>query len=346
MRMLTENDGKREKCGLAAWHEKGLTGQGITVAVLDEPSAILDHMDREIYSAPLGEGSKIAHGSWVAQVVHEAAPGAKIVLLPFMNDADRMKTLMWLKANKPDIINMSLALVSADWCWSELMSVDSLVVAAAGNHGENTVDISKPACYDWTIGVGGIYEDGRLYGDNDNGESMDCVAYTGVYALNSKGKVLPFTGTSCAAPWLAGMLATYYTGKTVPPVGVVRELIKANCMDLEEAGKDRKSGYGFFVLPACTRIEPPYGGTGVPEWVPDAYQEVEVPEQEVTESEDDAMEIVLRIGSHAAWVNGECVALDCAPFASQGRTFVPLRAVAELMGCSVDYKDGVITIRA
>lgn len=325
--MLTDNDGKREKCGLAAWHARGYKGQGVTVAVLDETPFITEYMDRDVCSAPLGEGDSITHATWVAQVVHEAAPGAKIVLLPFMNDADRMKTLMWLKANKPDIINMSLALASADWCWSELMSIGSLVVAAAGNHGEDTADLSKPACYDWTIGVGGIYENGMLYGDNDNGDSMDCVAYTGVYARNSKGRVLPFTGTSCAAPWLAGMLAAYYSGREVPPVSVVRELIRANCEDIAEAGKDRRSGYGFFVMP-------------------DAYQEVEVPEQEVTESEDDAVEIVLRIGSHAAWVNGECVALDCAPFASQGRTFVPLRAVAELMGCNVDYKDGVITIRA
>ena len=315
--MLKQNDIKREKCGLTAWHNKGLVGQGITVAVLDEPSAILDHMDREIYSAPLGEGSKIAHGSWVAQVVHEAAPGAKIVLLPFMNDADRMKTLMWLKANKPDIINMSLALVSADWCWPELMSVGSLVVAAGGNHGENTEDLSKPACYGWPIGVGGYFENGRLYSDNNNGDSMDCVAYTGVYALNSKGKVLPFTGTSCAAPWLAGMLATYYTGKTVPPVGMVREFIRENCRDIADAGKDRKSGYGFFVLP----------------------------EQEI-ESEGEDMKIVLRIGNHAAEVNGESVSLDCAPFASQGRTFVPLRFIAETLGYIVDYnsKTGEITI--
>lgn len=325
--MLTENDGKREKCGLTVWHDKGLTGQGITVAVLDKPPFITGYMDREIYSAPLGEGSGITHATWVAQVVHEAAPGAKIVMLPFMNDTDRMKTLMWLKANKPDIVNMSLKLGTADWCWPDLMGLGSLVVAAGGNDGDGRADLAEPARFDWTIGVGGIYENGTLQDCNTNGDSMDCVAYTNVYALNTKGKAVPFSGTSCAAPWLSGMLATYYSAKTVPPVGEVRELIKANCRDMEEAGKDRKSGYGFFVLP-------------------DVYQEEEVPEQEVTESEDDAMEIVLIIGSHAAWVNGECVALDCAPFASQGRTFVPLRAVAELMGCSVDYKDGVITIRA
>lgn len=329
--MLTENDGKREKCGLKAWHDKGLTGQGITVAVLDKPPFITGYMDRDIYSAPLGEGSEITHATWVAQVVHEAAPGAKIVMLPFMNDADRMQSLLWLKYNKPDIINMSLKLCTADWCYPELMALGSLIVAAGGNDGDERADLAEPARFDWTIGVGGIYENGTLQHCNTNGESMDCVAYTNVYALNNKGKAVPFSGTSCAAPWLTGMLATYYTthtgtgSQTVPPVGIVREFIRENCRDMEEAGRDRKSGYGFFVLP-------------------EKYQQAELPE--VVESEDDSMEIVLQFGSCVALVNGEELALDVPPRAENGRTLVPLRFVAEALGCTVDYKDGVIIIRS
>ncbi|MBQ3199071.1 MAG: S8 family serine peptidase [Firmicutes bacterium] len=326
--MLTYNDAKREKCGLTEWHNKGLKGQGITVAVLDEWPFITEYMDREIYSAPLGEGKSITHGTWVAQVVHEAAPGAKIVMLPFFNSTeDKKKAIAWLKENHVDIINMSMKLGSCDWLWPDMEALDALVVAAGGNDGEDKSDLAEPARFDWTIGVGGIYENGTLQHCNTIGESMDCVAYTGVYALNTKGRAIPFHGTSCAAPWLSGMLATYYTGREVPPVGVVREMIKANCRDMDETGKDSMSGYGFFVMP-------------------DTCQEVEVPEQEVMESEDESMEIVLTIGSHAAEVNGESVALDCAPFASQGRTFVPLRFIAEALGCRVDYKEGIITIRA
>ncbi len=326
--MLTQNDIKRKNCGLTEWHKRGLTGQGITVAVLDEWPFITDYMDREIYSAPLGVGEGITHGTWVAQVVHEAAPGAKIVMLPFFNSIeDRKKAIAWLKENPVDIINMSMKLSDSDWLWSELKAIalKSLIVAAAGNDGDDAKDIAMPARFDWTIGVGGIYENGTLQHCNTIGENMDCVAYTGVYAQNTKGSEIPFHGTSCAAPWLSGMLATYYTGQTVPPVGMVRELIKANSRDMEEAGKDRKSGWGFFVLP-------------------EKYQPAEVPE--AGESEDENMEIVLQIGSHAAWVNGESVALDCAPFASQGRTFVPLRFIAEALGCQVDYKSktGQITI--
>ena len=54
--------------------------------------------------------------------------------------------------------------------------------------------------------------------------------------------------------------------------------------------------------------------------------------------------IVLHLGSSAAEVNGQAVQLDCAPRAEAGRTLVPLRFVAEALGCRVDYAAGQITI--
>lgn len=152
---------------------------------------------------------------------------------------------------------------------------------------------------------------------------------------------VPFGGTSCAAPWLSGMLATYYSGLRVPPVAVVRELIAANSRDLEEAGRDRKSGYGFFVLPEVDRDLAAIYEDDSEDLAEDP---VENPGEDPEESE--GTEIILHIGSFEAMVNGRSVALDCVPFVSEGRTFVPLRFIAEALGCTVDYANGVITIRA
>jgi len=50
-------------------------------------------------------------------------------------------------------------------------------------------------------------------------------------------------------------------------------------------------------------------------------------------------EIVLTIGSGEALINGEKRTLDCPPeLAPPGRTFVPLRFVAEALGAGVDYE--------
>ncbi len=59
----------------------------------------------------------------------------------------------------------------------------------------------------------------------------------------------------------------------------------------------------------------------------------------------DETDITLEIGSKRMEVNGQTVQLDTTPFAENGRTFIPIRAVSESMGCNVDYQtDGTITI--
>ncbi len=48
--------------------------------------------------------------------------------------------------------------------------------------------------------------------------------------------------------------------------------------------------------------------------------------------------ILMKIGSKTALVGNETVLLDAAPEIVNGRTFVPLRFVAESLGCQVEYK--------
>lgn len=318
------NEYKITECGLQEYHNANLKGQGKTIVILDSPSVIFDSMSRNLYFAPVGEvtvekagiGSKALHSAYVAQVVHAAAPKANIVMLPFMTNDDREKSLYWLADNRPDIINMSLDLATADWTYPILHGLDIPIVAAAGNRGCDTQDVAEPAKFDWTLAVGGIFDNGILYQQNNSGENMDCLAYTNVTVLNSKGGEVKFGGTSCAAPWLCGMLATYYTNANIPSVYKMRELIKSYSIDILDVGKDKMSGYGFFKLPTLAERERIMAKT----------------------------EIILELGKNTANINGKDVTLDCAPFAQDGRTYVPLRFVAENLGCNVNYNKGKITI--
>ncbi len=58
--------------------------------------------------------------------------------------------------------------------------------------------------------------------------------------------------------------------------------------------------------------------------------------------------VVMRLGSPYSLVGGDKVTIDestdVRPFAENGRTYVPLRFLAESLGASVDYNDGEITI--
>ena len=73
-----------------------------------------------------------------------------------------------------------------------------------------------------------------------------------------------------------------------------------------EPGKDQASGYGLFCLP-----EPP--------------------------KEEKNIEIKMKIDSKTAYINGEAVQLERAPEEKDGCTLVPVRFVAEALGCQVSY---------
>lgn len=315
------NESKIEKCGLLEYHKAGLKGQGKTIVVLDEPPHLRETMSEDVFSAPLGwrendVGCK-GHAAYCAQVIHEAAPEAKVVMLPFMNKSDREQSMVWLREHKGeyDILNMSFASVTGRPFWQELSELPAVSVAAAGNKAGGGV--TEPASLDWTIAVGGYVEGTeQIYADNSQGETMDCLAYTFVEVETKPNKWVPFSGTSCASPWLAGMLACYYTNAQTPDVNEVRDLIKTHCIDVADEGKDNESGWGFFKMPTLAEREELMAKT----------------------------EIIMQLGKTNALVNGEEKLLDVAPFAQDGRTFVPIRFVAEALGCKVDYSNGTITI--
>lgn len=54
-------------------------------------------------------------------------------------------------------------------------------------------------------------------------------------------------------------------------------------------------------------------------------------------AEKENLEIVLRLGSSSAWVNGELVTVDVPAYISEGRTLLPLRFVAETTGAQVSW---------
>jgi len=47
--------------------------------------------------------------------------------------------------------------------------------------------------------------------------------------------------------------------------------------------------------------------------------------------------IKLQIGSIVMQINGEKKVIDVAPFIKDGRTFLPVRAIAESLGATVDW---------
>lgn len=112
------NESKIEKCGLLEYHKAGLKGQDKTIVVLDEPPHLRETMSEDVFVAPLGWRGNDAgckgHAASCAQVIHAAAPKAKVIMLPFMTTADRRESIAWLQEHKGeyDIVNMSFSSLS------------------------------------------------------------------------------------------------------------------------------------------------------------------------------------------------------------------------------------------
>ncbi|HHX36489.1 MAG TPA: hypothetical protein GX717_00735 [Clostridiaceae bacterium] len=137
------------------------------------------------------------------------------------------------------------------------------------------------------------------------------------WSYMSTGEGIDFTmfngfvpGTSFSSPFLlgmAGLLRCKYPGITQPEV---YEYFKTHAQDILEPGKDEKSGWGLPIM-------------GDPKTV-----------------------IKMQIGNHKITVDGKPIILDQAPVYNErgDRTLVPLRAIAEAFGATVDWDEATKTV--
>lgn len=303
--MLSANKEVFSQAHIDQWQEAGYNGQGLRVAVLDMEGELYPYQQNTV-TYPLGPFGKAGkHLGQCCAVLEQILSKAELFALPTSRAGWE-----WVLEQKPE-------LVSCSYCGPKLpedLAVKFersgiIVCAAAGNSGtENGADKLYPSAYPWTISVGAYSPNtGHVQQYSNGGTMLDCVAFAPIAILNSEIKPIDFNGTSCATPFVAGMLglATTATGGK-KDLAWAREYIKQNSKDLLEPGKDQASGYGLFCLP-----EPP--------------------------KEEKNIEIKMKIDSKTAYINGEAVQLERAPEEKDGCTLVPVRFVAEALGCQVSY---------
>lgn len=258
--MIKENKPILDEFNVTKWHDKGLTGRNVTIAVLDNDSRVLSFM-KDYCIDVLGTGKKHSHATNIGQVLHEFAFGAKILL--FDNKFYKDEAFNYIKEHKNeiDLINVSQAGI-AGMPTPEFLRYEALnipMICASGNDGYND-HISYPACYDWTIAIGAwnTREKGMRARDvalySNGGVNLDAVAPTGIYVQNEEGYVFNVDGTSFATPSATGMLACYIQWRKdnkLPKLKPeqARKFIHDNCIDIREEGFDYASGHGLFKLP-------------------------------------------------------------------------------------------------
>lgn len=153
-----------------------------------------------------------------------------------------VEAIYWAIEKDVDIINISFGTQTYSDALKTAIDAATdngiLVVAATGNHGSNSVDY--PAAFDNVLSVGAINAAGEISSFSSTGENVDVVAPgEAVLAQGSFGEDLILSGTSLAAPHVAGVASLLWSKDMTKPATFIKTLIKLS------AKKMMGSAYGL-----------------------------------------------------------------------------------------------------
>ena len=168
--------------------------------------------------------------------------------------SDVIEGLDWAIANNMQVINMSLGTtVNTPSFWEAIQRVNSAgitQVAAAGNSGGS---VNYPAAYLEVIAVSAtdIYDNVPSW--SSRGSEVDLSAPgVSIYSTYKGGKYKTLSGTSMAAPHVAGVAALVIDKKTcdydldgICSPAEVQQRLEATAEDLGATGRDNLYGFGL-----------------------------------------------------------------------------------------------------
>ena len=218
-------------------HQKGITGKGVTIAVIDGPvdtsnpalkgANITDKSRCTIQDSPEG----VRHGTDMAIIlvspISGVAPDATLYTYQSStstttsngscdSNGDRLNTIAALinqaVEDGAQFISVSQSVNESSnelkWAITNAITKGVIIVAAAGNEALPD-DITTLGRYSGVVGVSAINSDGTFASYSSWGDGVVTAAFGGPYTTYDVNTGEPVTvhGTSISAPLVAGMLA-------------------------------------------------------------------------------------------------------------------------------------------
>jgi subtilisin family serine protease len=164
-------------------------------------------------------------------------------------DAGLAEAIVYAADQGADVINASWGRRGASQVVGEAIdyahALGVVFVAAAGNDGDESSN-HFPASFPNAIAVSALDAEDQLAEFSNFGFKVDLSAPgVGILSLQaSTGDYFPLSGTSMAAPHVAGVAALVLARHPELTSDQVRQILRASATDLGPAGKDAQYGYG------------------------------------------------------------------------------------------------------
>ncbi|HEU0207120.1 MAG TPA: S8 family serine peptidase [Pseudolysinimonas sp.] len=269
-------------------------GAGVTIAIIDSGvdgsvaelrgavTAGADFSGSGTGGAPEG-GDGDEHGTMVASLAAGRGAGANAGVLGVApaaslisasvgfgtgdehSDQEIADAVTWSVDHGAKVINLSLTRNTLDWpeSWDKAFLYaedhDVVIVAAAGNRGSGTEEVSAPATMPGVLGVGGVTQNGASSTDaSAQGITLGIAAPSEnlVGVIPGGGYVL-WDGTSGAAPIVSGVVALVRAAHPESSAADVINRILATAHDKGAPGPDDLYGYGLIDAAAAVRADVP-----------------------------------------------------------------------------------------
>lgn len=261
---------------IPAMHRLGVNGAGVRVAIIDT-GADLNHpylAPAIVASASFVPGQSVddghGHGTHVAGIIRQAAPGASLIIAKAISDQDTAEDA-WLAAAIRWCVAQGARIINASWgsptepvgdelhaAIREAVAAGVLFCAAAGNAGHDmlTIDtVSWPARWPEPLAVAATWQmfahiRAGVASYSSAGPEVDVSAPgTDLVSCGLGGGWVAMSGTSMAAPVVAGvaaLLAEDWERKTgrPPTEPELVTLILSHTRDISATGRDVLAGVG------------------------------------------------------------------------------------------------------
>ena len=203
------------------------------------------------------------HGTHVAGVVGAVINNnagiagmaqAQLMAVKVMNDSGEgtdsyvASGIRWAVDNGADIITMSLGVDGMSTTLNNMINYASnhgvVMVAASGNSGTSV--ISYPAAYPKVIAVGAVDSSERRASFSNFGDALDVMAPgVSIYSTQLGTGYQYLSGTSTAAPFVAGLAALMLTVNPALTPVEIGDIINSTAQDISISGYDTSTGWGI-----------------------------------------------------------------------------------------------------